>query len=142
MLPQTFQSSGKHFRASIFDDCYIFQIDELYSEILYEILHNIGCDNGCTYETGQTALFQYVQDAFKISNEKHQFLFEQAEQKEPPEVLLNVEIVEGKDIVPKDPNGLSDPFVTLFLQSTPTHRYNTSVKSATLNPTWEEHFSL
>lgn len=30
----------------------------------------------------------------------------------------------------------------MFIQSSPTHRYNTSVKSETLSPTWEEHFSL
>nr|CAD7201564.1 unnamed protein product [Timema douglasi] len=39
-------------------------------------------------------------------------------------------------------DGLSDPFCTLYLSSANTHRYNTSVKSATLCPVWEEHFSL
>lgn len=38
--------------------------------------------------------------------------------------------------------GLSDPFCTLFLSSSTAHRYNTSVKQETLNPVWEEHFSL
>ncbi|KAM8703190.1 hypothetical protein ACLKA7_007899 [Drosophila subpalustris] len=42
----------------------------------------------------------------------------------------------------EDPNGLSDPFVTLYLESNNSHRYNTSVKTETLNPIWEEHFSL
>lgn len=65
-----------------------------------------------------------------------------AEEKEAPEILLNVEVIEAKELMPKDSNGLSDPFVTLFLASNVTHRYNTSVKSATLNPTWEEHFAL
>ncbi|XP_044739455.1 protein unc-13 homolog 4B isoform X2 [Chrysoperla carnea] len=127
-------------KSNIISESVGWNIDELYSEILYEILHNVGCDQA--YETGQTALFNYLQEAFKMSYDKHNTLLEAAEKKEAPEILLNVEIVEGKDIVPKDPNGLSDPFVTLFLQSLPTHRYNTSVKSATLNPTWEEHFSL
>jgi len=56
--------------------------------------------------------------------------------------MLNIEIIEGKDIKPKDANGYSDPFCTLFLTSTQQHRYNTSVKSQTLRPVWEEHFSL
>lgn len=56
--------------------------------------------------------------------------------------MLNIEIVEGKDIKPKDANGFSDPFCTLFLSSSPQHRYNTSVKSQTLRPVWEEYFSL
>lgn len=62
--------------------------------------------------------------------------------KEAPKFRLNVEIVEAKELQPKDPNGLADPFVTLYIGSNPTHRYNTSVKSETLNPMWEEHFSL
>ncbi|XP_063362418.1 protein unc-13 homolog 4B isoform X3 [Cydia amplana] len=118
-----------------------WNIDELYLEVLYEILHNVGgCDVGC--EAGQLAMLSYVQDAFKISNDKHKQLLTQAEAKEPPELMLNVELVEAKDLVPKDPNGLSDPFVTIYLMSNSSHRYNTSVKSCTLNPVWEEYFSL
>ncbi|XP_068633803.1 protein unc-13 homolog 4B isoform X1 [Battus philenor] len=116
-------------------------VDELYLEILYEILHNVGgCDMGC--EVGQQTMLSYVQEAFKIANDKHTELFTKAEAKEPPELMLNVEVVEAKDLVPKDPNGLSDPFVTIYLMSNSSHRYNTSVKSGTLNPLWEEHFSL
>ncbi|CAH2084741.1 unnamed protein product [Euphydryas editha] len=116
-------------------------VDELYLEVLYEILHNVGgCDIG--FEVGQQAMLFYVQEAFKMSNDKHTELLTQAEAKEPPELMLNVEIIEGKDLVPKDPTGLSDPFVTIYLMSNTAHRYNTSVKSGTLNPVWEEHFSL
>lgn len=110
-------------------------------EVLYEILHNVGgCDVG--YEVGQLAMLSYIQEAFKIANDKHTELLTQAEAKEPPELMLNVEVVEAKDLISKDPNGLSDPFVTIYLMSNPSHRYNTSVKSSTLNPLWEEHFSL
>ncbi|XP_022115122.2 protein unc-13 homolog 4B isoform X2 [Pieris rapae] len=118
-----------------------WNVDELYLEVLYEILHNVGgCDIGC--EVGSQVMLSYVQEAFKISNEKHTELLTQAEAKEPPELMLNVEVIEGKDLVPKDPNGLSDPFVTIYLTSNTAHRYNTSVKASTLNPVWEEHFSL
>ncbi|KAJ8979445.1 hypothetical protein NQ317_006759 [Molorchus minor] len=117
-----------------------FNIDELYAEILYEILHNVGCD--VNYEVGPTVLFSYAQDAFKIANDKHRYLLEVAEKKEAPELLLNVEVIEAKDLAPKDSNGLSDPFVTLFLASNTSHKYNTSVKSMTLSPVWEEHFAL
>ncbi|XP_044755920.1 protein unc-13 homolog 4B isoform X3 [Coccinella septempunctata] len=115
-------------------------IDELYSEILYEIIHNIGCDLSC--DIGQTALLSYVQDAFHVSNEYHQNMFNAAEQKEAPKILLNVEVIEAKDLAPKDSNGLSDPFVTLYLTSNPAHKYNTSMKEGTLCPLWEEHFAL
>ncbi|KAJ8953785.1 hypothetical protein NQ314_007215 [Rhamnusium bicolor] len=102
-------------------------IEELYTEILYEILHNVGCD--VNYEVGQTALFSYTQDAFKITNDKHRSLMEVAEQKEAPELLLNIEVIEAKDLEPKDSNGMSDPFVTLYLAANSSHRYNTSVKA-------------
>lgn len=77
-----------------------------------------------------------------MSNERHNELLTAAEKKEPPEILLNVEIIEAKDLVAKDSNGLSDPFVTLYLASNASRRYNTSVKPETLNPIWEEHFAL
>ncbi|XP_063906975.1 protein unc-13 homolog 4B isoform X3 [Zophobas morio] len=117
-----------------------FNIEELYGEVLFEILHNVGCD--VSVDIGQTALISYAQDAFKIPNNKHQVLLAEAEKKEAPEIMINVEVIEAKDLKPKDSNGLSDPFVTLYLASNQTHRYNTSVKYRTLAPTWEEHFAL
>ncbi|KAL1506494.1 hypothetical protein ABEB36_005849 [Hypothenemus hampei] len=117
-----------------------FNIDELYTEILYVILHNVGCD--VNIDVTQTALFSYAQDAFRIPNEKHRQLLEIAENKEDPELIINVEVIEAKELRPKDSNGMSDPFVTLYLASNTSHRYNTSVKSMTLNPVWEEHFAL
>lgn len=93
-------------------------------------------------EMGQLALISYIQDVFKMSRDRHQEIMAEAEAKEPPEMMLNVEVIEAKDLNPKDPNGLSDPFVTMYLLSNQTQRYNTSVKPETLSPTWEEHFSL
>ncbi|EEB13180.1 conserved hypothetical protein [Pediculus humanus corporis] len=115
-------------------------IEELYSEILFEILNNVGCDVESTEE--QTEIINYLQQAFHLEDDKHSFLLQTAKEKEPPNILLNVEVIEAKDLKPKDCNGLSDPFCTLYLNSTPTHRYNTSVKTETLCPVWEEHFSL
>ncbi|XP_060801527.1 protein unc-13 homolog 4B isoform X1 [Amyelois transitella] len=128
-------------KIDLYEEAVGWNIDELYLEILYEILHNVGgCD--ASSEVGPTAMLSYVQEAFKISNDKHKHLLTTAEAKEPPELMLNVEVVEAKDLMPKDPNGMSDPFVTIYLMSNTAHRYNTSVKSTTLNPVWEEHFSL
>lgn len=55
---------------------------------------------------------------------------------------LCVEVIEAKELVSKDANGKSDPFCALYLESTPTRRYNTAVKTSTLSPVWEEHFEL
>lgn len=78
----------------------------------------------------------------KVPNTRHDELLSVAALKKPPEMRLNVEVVEAKELEPKDPNGLSDPFVTLYIKTSPSHRYNTSVKSGSLNPSWDEHFSL
>lgn len=55
---------------------------------------------------------------------------------------LCVEVIEAKELVSKDANGKSDPFCALYLESAPTRRYNTAVKTSTLSPVWEEHFEL
>ncbi|KAI5748148.1 hypothetical protein M8J77_022372 [Diaphorina citri] len=115
-----------------------WNIDELYSEILYEVLHIVGTDTTAQQE----ALLQYLQEVFKLDDEKHNALLEQVKAKEAPNILLNVEVIEGKELSPKDANGLSDPFCTLYMSSSTVHRYNTSVKSETLSPKWEEYFSL
>uniref|UniRef100_A0A8D8U3A5 BAI1-associated protein 3 n=1 Tax=Cacopsylla melanoneura TaxID=428564 RepID=A0A8D8U3A5_9HEMI len=115
-----------------------WNIDELYSEILYEVLHIVGTDVAAQ----QVQLLEYLQEVFKLDSEKHNALLEQVKTKEAPNILLNVEVIEGKELSPKDANGLSDPFCTLFMSSSTVHRYNTSVKSQTLSPRWEEYFSL
>ncbi|XP_049534831.1 protein unc-13 homolog 4B-like isoform X1 [Anopheles darlingi] len=120
-------------------DAFGWNIEELYEEVLFETIHNIGCEDE---EVSADVLFPYIQEAFKMTDEKHQEIMEVARNKEAPEIRLNVEIIEAKDLEPKDSNGLSDPFVTMYIASNPNHRYNTSVKSATLDPVWEEHFSL
>jgi BAI1-associated protein 3 len=111
----------------------------LYQEILYELLHSVGCNEN---EVQLETIYSYLQDAFKISPEKHDELLSVVGTKDAPDLRLNLEVIEGKDLNSKDPNGLADPFVTLFIASTPERRYNSSVKAATLNPKWEEHFSL
>ncbi|XP_071447692.1 protein unc-13 homolog 4B isoform X2 [Hetaerina americana] len=115
-----------------------WNLEELYSEILYEIIHMIGDDS----EEEKEELYGYLREAFKFSEEKHCSLLETARSKEAPDIVLNVEVVEAKELKPKDANGLSDPYCTLHLTSSGKHRYNTSVKSESLCPTWEEHFSL
>ncbi|XP_035895567.1 protein unc-13 homolog 4B isoform X1 [Anopheles stephensi] len=126
-------------QAEFIEDVFGWNIEELYEEILFENIHNIGCDDE---ELNVDVLFPYIQEAFKMSDEKHNEILQIARNKEAPEIRLNVEIVEAKDLEPKDSNGLSDPFVTMYIASNPNHRYNTSVKAGTLNPVWEEHFSL
>lgn len=57
-------------------------------------------------------------------------------------IMLNIEIIEGQNMEPKDLNSLRNPFCTLFLSSKPQHKYVTSIKKQTLQPVWKEYFSL
>lgn len=77
-----------------------------------------------------------------MNSERHEEMLRVSASKKPPEMRLNVEVIEAKDLPSKDANGLSDPFVTMYLKSTPLRHYNTSVQSCTLTPTWQEHFSM
>ncbi|XP_075147164.1 C2 and C2B_Munc13-like domain-containing protein staccato isoform X2 [Haematobia irritans] len=114
-------------------------IEDLYEEILFEITNNIGCEAN---DVCKESLIEFAQEAFKIPNAKHQEILKMSEGKEPPNIRLNVEIIKAENLLPKDSNGFSDPFVTIYLESKSSHRYNSSVKTETLNPIWEEHFSL
>ena len=59
---------------------------------------------------------------------------------------LSVEIISAKDVIPLDPNGLSDPFVIIELLPrrvfTNCTEQQTSVRRRNLNPTFDECFEL
>ncbi|XP_043272734.1 protein unc-13 homolog 4B isoform X3 [Venturia canescens] len=117
-----------------------WNIEELYSTLVYMTQHQVGYD--VSNECGQDALLNHLQQAFKVDNETHEQVLEDTRNMEAPVMHLNVEVIEAKELVSKDANGKSDPFCALYLESTPTRRYNTAVKTATLTPVWEEHFEL
>lgn len=127
-------------KKSLVPDAVGWNIEELYSEVLYLLLHNVGSD--VSTATDRDALCRLLQEAFRVDEAKHQELLAAVEAKEAPKIVLNVEVMEAQDLKPKDSNGKCDPFCTLYLSSATQHRYNTSVKTETLTPSWEEHFSL
>ncbi|XP_065338040.1 protein unc-13 homolog 4B isoform X3 [Cloeon dipterum] len=124
--------------AEIFSRVLGSNVEQLYAEVLYETVHVIGFGA----KENQDEILSFLKTAFKFDDEKHDMLLEEARAKEAPDILLNVEVIEAHELHAKDCNGLSDPFCTLYLSNGPTQRYNTSVKTKTLKPTWEEHFSL
>ncbi|KAL6262717.1 hypothetical protein P5V15_005509 [Pogonomyrmex californicus] len=115
-------------------------IEELYTALVYMTQHQIGFD--VSKECSQESLLNHLQNAFKIDNKTHERVLEQTRNLEPPELHLNIEVIEAKELISKDSNGKSDPFCALYLESAPTRRYNTAVKTCTLSPIWEEHFEL
>ncbi|XP_033749601.1 multiple C2 and transmembrane domain-containing protein 1-like isoform X2 [Pecten maximus] len=53
--------------------------------------------------------------------------------------VVTIVLVEGRDLVPMDNNGYSDPYVKFRLGA---EKYKSKFKTKTLNPTWLEQFDL
>lgn len=68
---------------------FLFQIDELYEEVIYEILHSVGADASVDKKT----LFCYVKDLFKIDDDKHETAYKEAQSKEVMHVVSNIYMI-------------------------------------------------
>ena len=115
------------------------QMEELYVEILYTILHMIGAD---VDKSEISPLVDHLKEAFHMDDEKHEQLLDIATMREEPYLKANVEIFEAKRLLGKDMLGSSDPYCTFYLTTNPLARYNTSYKPKTLDPIWNEDFVL
>ncbi|CAL8322773.1 unnamed protein product [Lota lota] len=53
--------------------------------------------------------------------------------------IVSIALIEGRDLIPMDPNGLSDPYVKFRLGS---QKYRSKTIPKTLSPQWREQFDL
>ncbi|CAD5215790.1 unnamed protein product [Bursaphelenchus okinawaensis] len=84
-------------------------LESLYVEAIYTIVHKVGKTSTIPEHT----LIKYAQNAFQINDNKHDELMDKARRSKPPIVLLNVHLLEAKDLIAKDINGFSDPFAMM-----------------------------
>jgi len=137
----------------------------MYQELLYVVNNQLGKRKVGSDEISPGDLIVYGQKAFGISREEHKELYLQVKERKPPKTFVVVTVVEAKGLEAKDANGFSDPYCMLGVlkdtqgrkiskdgKKTKTlvlrdiqdehHVQLTKIKDRTLNPVWNEQFSL
>ncbi|VDK43292.1 unnamed protein product [Anisakis simplex] len=117
-------------------------LEDLYVEALYTIFHKVGRSSGFPDE----ALIKYVQQSFRVDDNRHRRLVSRANEEKPPVVLLNVLLLEARDLIAKDVNGLnftrfSDPFSMMGVVPSRTHEQQKPVGSPKLEKCTQERDS-
>lgn len=75
----------------------------------------------------------------KLSHDK---TLEFVEQRRYSNIKINIRIIDATILKSKNSNGLANAYAELFLKSNPEDNYETTVKIRTLNPIWNEQFTL
>ena len=68
------------------------------------------------YNMLKEQLLEYAQAAFGIGRKEHRELMNEVSDEKPPIVVLNVVVIEAKDLEAKDSDGFSDPYCMLGIQ--------------------------
>ncbi|XP_067403881.1 protein unc-13 homolog D [Emydura macquarii macquarii] len=144
------------------------ELNLLYEEVLYTILHRLGKPEP-SHVADADELYEYVQKAFGMDPEEHRVILQRVTELEKPIFCLKVTVKQAKGILGKDVSGLSDPYCLLGIESkrqepssdSSSHQENrkrlkavvknmipedqthrTQVINQTLNPEWNETFIL
>lgn len=140
------------------------QREALYCELLYTAIHQLGVKE-ISGELCHGSLFVYAQEALHISGETHRNLYAKTKERKSPTCIMKVEVIEARNLEAKDANGLSDPYCMLGLMTDdhiPEEKIKlarkksrtvrdvldedlilvTKVKENTLNPVWNESFTI
>lgn len=119
-------------------------VEDLYAEVIFSILHMIGNDS--PDESMQFQLIEHLRKAFRVEPTKHMMLYEKAVSRDGPQLKLNLCVLEAKELATKDNLACNenvskgDPFVTFHLKSKPFEMRNTGCKSRSIQPVWNETF--
>ena len=113
--------------------------EALYLDVLYCLIHMIGCDKE---NFNQFELVEHLRKAFQIEPKRHLELYSEVESRAAPRVKLSLCFVEAKDLVPKNVSVTSNPYCTFYTSSTKARPQSTSCKSQTLFPVWNETYTM
>uniref|UniRef100_A0A0N8EGD3 Unc-13 D n=1 Tax=Daphnia magna TaxID=35525 RepID=A0A0N8EGD3_9CRUS len=108
----------------------------VYCEVLYSLLHAIsrtGCDNSSIDQ-----VFDYLKRSFQFTDAKHEELLSTVRHRTPPDVSLQLGVLQARNLKGKDVNGMSDPYCSIWISSNRQKFQDTSMKPRTLDPVWNE----
>uniref|UniRef100_A0AAR2KTJ8 C2 domain-containing protein n=1 Tax=Pygocentrus nattereri TaxID=42514 RepID=A0AAR2KTJ8_PYGNA len=80
-----------------------------------------------------------LEKSLQVSSKQSQRLSEVHKKSQLWRSMVSISLIEGRDLIPMDQNGLSDPYVKFKLGN---EKYKSKTMSKTLNPQWREHFDL
>ncbi|EFX82091.1 hypothetical protein DAPPUDRAFT_316637 [Daphnia pulex] len=112
------------------------EAEKVYCEVLYSLLHAIsrtGCDNSSIDQ-----VFDYLKRSFQFTDAKHDELLSTVRQRTPPDVSLQLGVLQARNLKGKDVNGMSDPYCSIWISSNRQKFQDTSMKPRTLDPVWNE----
>lgn len=75
-------------------------VEDLYTEVIYALLHMIG--NDAPDDSMQFQLIEHLRKAFRVEPAKHLVLYERAAARDPPQLKLNLCVLEAKELACKD----------------------------------------
>jgi len=116
-------------------------VETVYSEVLYSVIHKITHLDGLSVSNTEK-VFDFLRKAFQLSEEQHKQILDAVKQKNPPEVTLNLNILEARSLKPKDVDGLCDPYCSVCISSDKKQLLNTTTKLKTLEPVWNEELKF
>ena len=133
------------FQTNAFGATDMVDVEDLYSEVIYCLLHMIGND---APDQSITQLIEHLRKAFRVDPQKHLVLFDKASARDSPVLKLNLCVLEAKELACKDnlsqdeATSRGNPFVTVSLKSKPFDIKNTACKARTIHPVWNETFVI
>ena len=134
-----------HFQTNAFGATDMVDVEDLYCEVIYCLLHMIGND---APEESTHQLIEHLRKAFRVDPQKHLLLHDKALTRDAPQLKLNLCVLEAKELACKDnlvadeQTSRGDPFVTVSLKSKPFDIKNTTCKARTIHPVWNETFVI